>query len=102
MAIDWFHEFETVSRPMRLGMEAQGCAALVLCIDKLQPLLAGLSAHTTQQMMKFLEDALMAQERKDYLLVADLLDYEIVPLLQKVEHRPQPLLQKKPGLVSTC
>jgi len=84
MVVDWFCEFENVSRHFRLGMEAQGCLALVMCIDKLQPLLFDLPVDTTQQMMGFLEKALSAQERKDYLLVADLLEYEIAPLLQRV------------------
>jgi hypothetical protein len=85
MAIDWFCEFEKISRPMRLGMEAQGCLALVSCIDKLQPLLSSFPSHTAQQMLGFLEAALLAQERKDYLLVADLLEHEIAPLLQCAE-----------------
>jgi len=83
MAIDWFHEFESVSRPLRLGMEAQGCLALVSCIDKLQPLLSNFSDHTAQQLIGFLEGALLAQERKDYLLIADMLEHEIAPLLQR-------------------
>jgi hypothetical protein len=36
-------------------------------------------------MLGFLEAALLAQERKDYLLVADLLEHEIAPLLQCAE-----------------
>jgi hypothetical protein len=63
MAIDWFHEFEGVSRPLRLGMEAQGCLALVSCIDQLQPLLSDFPGDTAQQMIDFLEVALLAQER---------------------------------------
>lgn len=83
MVIDWFQEFEGVSRPLRLGMEAQGCLALVSCIDKLQPLLSDLPGDTAQQLIGFLEVALLAQERKDYLLVADMLEHEIAPLLQR-------------------
>jgi hypothetical protein len=83
MAIDWFQEFEGVSRPLRLGMEAQGCLALVSCIDKLQPLLSDFPGDTAQQLIGFLEVALVAQARKDYLLVADLLEHEIAPLLQR-------------------
>lgn len=83
MAVDWFHEFEGVSRPFRLGMEAQGCLALVSCIDQLQPLLSSFPGHIAQQLISFLEVALLAQERKDYLLVADMLEHEIAPLLQR-------------------
>lgn len=83
MAIDWFHEFEGVSRPLRLGMEAQGCLALVSCIDQLQPLLSSFPDDTAQQLIGFLDVALLAQERKDYLLVADMLEHEIAPLLQR-------------------
>jgi hypothetical protein len=82
LAIDWFREFEEVGRALRLGREAQGCAALVQCLDKLQQQLADLPLELTNQILVHLGVALAAQQRKDYLQVADLLEYEIAPLLQ--------------------
>ena len=81
MAIDLLREFETVGRSLRLGMEAKGCAVLVLCLDELEKQLPNLPLEVTNQILPYLGDALAAQERKDYLLVADLLEYEIAPLL---------------------
>lgn len=81
--INWFSEFEEVGRALRLGMEAQGSAALVHCLDKLQQRLCELPGETTNAILLHLEQALAAQQRKDYLLVADLLEYEIAPLLQR-------------------
>ena len=60
MAIDWFHEFESVSRPLRLGMETQGCLTLVSCIDQLQPPLSGFPDHTAQLSFGLLKMALLA------------------------------------------
>jgi len=46
--MSWFQEFEGVSRPLRLGIEAEGRLALVSCIDQLQSLLSSLPDHTAQ------------------------------------------------------
>lgn len=82
-AIDWYAEFEKVGRSLRLGMEAQGCAALVHCIDQLMSHLSDFSPEVAVRLPALLEPALAAQGRKDYLLVADLLEYELAPLLQQ-------------------
>ena len=83
LEMNWFREFEEVGRALRLGMEAQGNAALVHCLDELQKRLCDLPGETTNAILCHLEQALAAQQRKDYLLVADLLEYEIAHLLKK-------------------
>lgn len=83
MGIDWFGEFEEVGRSLRLGMEAQGCATLVLCLNQLERRLPLFPVELIQKILLLLGQALAAQERKDYLQVADILEYEIAPLLQQ-------------------
>jgi len=65
-------------------MVAQGCAALVPCLDQLESLLPELRPELTHLILAHMGKALAAQERNDYLLVADLLEYEIAPLLKKL------------------
>ncbi len=86
-AIDWFSRFEKVGCSLRLGMEAQGSEELVGCIDLLIGRLTTVPAEQTMVMQQVLGEILAAQGRKDYLLVADLLEYEIAPLLQQLEER---------------
>ncbi len=87
--IDWFNRFEKVGSNLRLGMEAQGCEELVSCIDQLVGRLVAFPAEQTILMQQVFGEILIAQERKDYLLVADLLEYEIAPLLQHLECRAE-------------
>ena len=65
----------------RLGMEAQASDSMVAFIDAFVPLLQGgalVGAHLVQGV---LTELLQAQSRKDYLRVADILEYEIVNTL---------------------
>jgi len=84
-SIDWFSQFEKVGSSLRLGMEAQGSEELICCIDLLAGRLTMLPAEQAVTMQQILEEIFAAQTRKDYLLVADLLEYEIAPLLQQLE-----------------
>jgi len=69
------------SRFFRLGMEALGSARLRRAIDLLIVELPKLSADQCREAQIQLSHVLAAQERRDFLLVADLLEYQIAPLL---------------------
>jgi len=79
---DWLKQFEKVGRFLRLGMEALGSVELVNSIDLLIAKLPELQPSLASDIQVLLSLALSAQERKDYLYVADLLEYEIAPRLQ--------------------
>ena len=74
---------EEASKLFRLGMEAFGSAKLRQAIDLLVVALPQLSPEASLQVQNLLVEALAAQERRDFLLLADFLEYEIVPLLQR-------------------
>ncbi len=73
-------DFSQVGQSFRLGMEAQGCAQLMTLIDRLLGRMPELAAEQTIHLQFLLEQALAAQQRKDFLLVADILEYEVAPL----------------------
>ena len=81
--VDWFKQFEKAGRYLRLGMEAAGSTELVNCIDLLIEKLPQLQDSLMNEIQLYLAQVLAAQVRKDYLYVADLLEYEIAPCLQK-------------------
>jgi len=81
--VDWFRQFEKAGRYLRLGMEALGSVELVNSIDLLIVKLPELQPSVTAEIQQLLARTLAAQERKDYLYVADLLEYEIAPCLRK-------------------
>lgn len=65
----------------RLGMEGQASKMLVEFIDSFLPSLAGATPEHIGRISPLLNEIMAAQARKDYLRVADLLEYEITPLL---------------------
>ncbi len=70
------------ARSFRLGMEAQGSQALVHLVDWLmrRPDASGDGASATR-LEPILGEIVSAQERADFLRVADLLEFELAPLL---------------------
>ncbi len=72
---------ELAALAFRLGQEATGCERLTGFIDGLLPTLGSASADRVHQLEKVLGETLQAQQRKDFILVADLLEYEVAPLL---------------------
>lgn len=65
----------------RIGQEGAGCDALVQFIDRFSELL--MSRQVVIDLMRFqeiLQTSVAAQERGDFLWVADLLQYELKPL----------------------
>ncbi len=73
---------DEVVRELRLGAEAAGCDAFG---EFLGALIADLEAGTLrpEPLLPILELAMGAQQRTDYVGLADLLQYELKPLLPK-------------------
>ncbi len=69
---------ETAHR-FRLGQEAEGSQRLRECIDHLEPMLPTL--QQANQVIQLVPLMLAAQERHDWLGLADYLEYELQQLL---------------------
>jgi hypothetical protein len=72
---------EEVVEAYRLGMEGQASEHLVKLIDLLTSVLAKGPPEMVLRITPLLANAMSAIERKDYLYVADIFEYEIAPLL---------------------
>lgn len=70
-------------RAFRLGVEGEGSDALIRSIDQMVALLGALPETAVQTANQMLLELLAAQERKDFLLVADFLEFELAPLLRR-------------------
>lgn len=78
----WKGHLDVAILSLRLGMEGMAGERMTWFIDSLAPRLSRISPERMQQLTPLLGDALAAQTRKDYLRMADLLQYEIKPLLE--------------------
>lgn len=80
-----FDELESLlqktAEAFRLGAEAQGSEGLVALIDGLPALLEQVPGDATACLNQVLSAMLAAQSRKDYLYLADLLEYELPAIL---------------------
>lgn len=68
----------STAHKFRFGKEAEAAQALRQCIDRLEPLSSQLPQAT---FMAYMSAILAAQERYDWLAIADTLEYELVQLL---------------------
>lgn len=68
----------------RLGMEGYASEKLVAFIDAFLPVLQTEAGIDIESVNGLLTDLLASQSRKDYLRVADILEYEIAPLVEKI------------------
>jgi len=73
-------QIRETAKYFRLGMEAQASDSMVAFIDAFVPLLQGGELVGAHDVRDILGELLQAQARKDYLRVADLLEYEIVKM----------------------
>lgn len=73
---------QSTAESFRLGMEGAGSQALVELIDGLSLNLIGLRQEDIAALNTILVRALEAQQRKDFLYVADMLEYRLKPFLQ--------------------
>lgn len=79
---DCLQSLRSAAVAFRLGMEAQGNEAFVGFVDRLAPLLADPErAQAAGEIGPFLPEIVAAQQRGDFLRVADLLEYEVGPRL---------------------
>jgi len=67
----------------RLGMEGQASEKLVAFVDIFLPILQEGANIDIELVNGLLTDLLASQARKDFARVADILEYEIKPLLQR-------------------
>lgn len=70
-----------VVRACRLGMEAMAGDRLVDFIDSLSVRLLTLPPAKVNQLTPVLAQVLFAQEKRDYIWMADLLQYQVAPML---------------------
>jgi len=82
-----FEHFESVAKSVvesfRFGMEAQGGEGLVSIIDSLPVLISHNKALEPELLNEVLAGILLAQSRKDFLYLADLVENELLPLLRR-------------------
>ena len=80
-AHNWQEQLDSATRAFRVGMDNQGNDNLAAMIDCLANELAGIAPQHLEEFNKMLTETLAAQTRKDYLFVADMLEFEIKNLL---------------------
>lgn len=69
-------------RCFRLGIEGEGSHHLIAYIDTAMPLLEKVPKHELQRITPLLNRIVSAQSHRDFLCVADLLEYEnLLPVL---------------------
>lgn len=78
---------KSAATSFRLGMEGQAGKDLVGFIDSLFPILQNFNQTSFHKINGLLNEILAAQSRKDYLRVADLIEYELSPLVFGGEDR---------------
>jgi len=79
----WCQSLQAAALAFRLGMEGKGCEALATFAGAALPLVEGGAA---MQLQFSLAEALSAQTRRDFMRLADCLEYEIQPLLIQAEN----------------
>ena len=77
----WATHLGESGRAFRLGREAAGSENLTRFIDAVVPALATAPPELMQTLGPILNEVLAAQQRHDYSHLADLLEYELQPLL---------------------
>lgn len=80
----WRQPLDAAVRALRLGMEGEGGEQLTRFIDRLAPALGALSPQQLAALNGVLGAILQGQARKDFLLVADLLEFEVAPFLEQL------------------
>lgn len=77
-------DMAVASRAFRLGVEGQGSDALIRCIDQMGLLLEALPKDEIQAVNRLLLTLFDAQQSKDFILVADLLEHDLGDILRKM------------------
>lgn len=79
----WRPPLTAAARALRLGLEGEGSEQLTRFIDRLLPDLGSQAPQQLAALNEVLTAMLQGQARKDFLLVADLLEYEVAPFLEQ-------------------
>lgn len=79
----WRTPLAAAVRALRLGLEGEGSEQLTRFIDRLAPALGVLPPPQLGALNGVLGAILQGQGRKDFLFVADLLEYEVAPFLEQ-------------------
>jgi len=69
------------TKSYRLGMEAEASENLVTVIDSILTNLNNAATTPSTHLNNVLAEILAAQGRRDFLRIADLLEYELAPVL---------------------
>lgn len=77
------HLFDTVAA-FRLGMEGEANENFTKLIDVLDKALQNAPVKNRAELSLILAEVFAAQQRQDYLNIADLLEYRLAPLLSPV------------------
>ena len=72
-----FEALKAAASAFRLGMEGQASEDFTECLDLLKPIIQDFEYAHLEAMNAVLVELFAAQSRKDYLYVADLLEYEL-------------------------
>ncbi len=68
----------------RTGAEAQASESMIRVIDLLGEQLPAMTEETITRINQILSEIFSAQQRSDFLWAADMLEYELCPLLRQV------------------
>ena len=83
MAVTVAADLEAAAHELRLGHVAAGCDAFARCADELGRLLAQpANAEAAALLLPLLQEALAAQQRADWIALADVLQYELAERLE--------------------
>ena len=75
---------QQAARQSRLGMEGAGSAALVEFIDQVLKSMANpTTAPLGREALPLLKAIIAGQQRGDFLYIADILEYEILPRISR-------------------
>lgn len=82
----WRQPLDAAVRALRLGMEGEGGEQLTRFIDRLSPNFGALSPQQLTTLNEVFGAIVQGQARKDFLLVADLLEYEVATFFEQRLH----------------
>ncbi|WP_206484811.1 hypothetical protein [Thalassotalea sp. G2M2-11] len=73
-----------VANYFRLGYEGQANKELIIFLDRLELLLSAQTGEVKNSILTLTEVMFQAQTRNDMLFLADILQYELLPLLHNL------------------
>lgn len=74
----------SVAHSFRIGHEAQANQSFTDSLDMLSEYCTKLSPQQLNQISPLIEPMLLAQQRRDTLFLADIIEHELIPLVTKL------------------